>query len=539
MRSALLRGRTALTLRSLSPATWALICGSLLAIVYLVWTPLAPDLAAQVARTNVVRNAGNVSWWTGWFGGLSMPSYSLLAPTSMAILGVRLTGVAAAVAGAWFTGKLVAESRRARAGAVAFAAAQIANVVDGRVTFALGLTCAVAALVAMKSRRVVLAGICAMAAYCASPLAGFFLGLALVALVLVDPGRRRLALAVGGLLLLLALTVALLFPGSGKMPFTLTDTIPAGLCCLGVALFCPNRAVRVTVALLACSLPVFLLVPGAVGDNVTRLAWVCSVPLVVAYAPLRRELLAVVLGLLAIWPSIDLVGQLSASRAASADASFYSPLAAAITAEQAVAGPGAIGQRVEVVDTSNHWASAYLGNGNVSLARGWYRQADVAYNPLFYRDGALNAHSYRVWLDQLAVGWVALPSPSVALDYSAVTEAQLVRSGLDYLTAVWSNADWTLYRVAGATGLAVGARVMALDASSVSLAVDGPHDVALRMRWSPYLVVEAPNGTRTEAACIIDNDGWLGVRLPAAGQYRITSHFDPVNRVRPAQTCQP
>ena len=139
MRSALLRGRTALTLRSLSPATWALICGSLLAIVYLVWTPLAPDLAAQVARTNVVRNAGNVSWWTGWFGGLSMPSYSLLAPTSMAILGVRLTGVAAAVAGAWFTGKLVAESRRARAGAVAFAAAQIANLVDGRVTFALGL----------------------------------------------------------------------------------------------------------------------------------------------------------------------------------------------------------------------------------------------------------------------------------------------------------------------------------------------------------------------------------------------------------------
>src|SRR5207344_339407 len=173
-----------------------------------------------------------------------------------------------------------------------------ANVVDGRVTFALGLTCAVAALVAMKPRRVVLAGICAVAAYCASPLAGFFLGLALVALVLVDPGRRRPALAVGGLLLLLALTVALLFPGSGKMPFTLTDTIPAGLCCLGVALFCPNRAVRVTVALLACSLPVFLLVPGAVGDNVTRLAWVCSVPLVVAYAPLRRELLAVVLGLL-------------------------------------------------------------------------------------------------------------------------------------------------------------------------------------------------------------------------------------------------
>src|SRR5205823_8154692 len=135
------RRRVQLTLRSLSPASWALICGSLLAAIYLIWTPLAPDLAAQVARTNVVRNAGNLSWWTGWFGGLSMPSYSLLAPASMAILGVRLTGVVAAIVGTWLTGKLVAESRRPRAGAVAFAGAQIANLVDGRVTFAMGLTC--------------------------------------------------------------------------------------------------------------------------------------------------------------------------------------------------------------------------------------------------------------------------------------------------------------------------------------------------------------------------------------------------------------
>ena len=537
MVSAARRRPGAFTLRSLSPASWALICGSLLAGLYLIWTPLAPDLAAQVARTNVVRNAGNLAWWTGWFGGLSMPSYSLLAPASMAIFGVRVTGVAAAVAGAWLTGKLVAQSRRPRAGAIAFAAAQIANLVDGRVTFAMGLTCAVAALVAMKSRRGFLAAICAVAAYGASPLAAFFLGLALVALVLVDPGRRRLALSVGGLLVAVAVVMAVLFPGSGRMPFTITDTIPSGLCCLGVALFCPNRTVRVTVALLACSLPIFLLVPGAVGDNVTRLAWVCSVPLVVAYAPLRRELLAVVLALLAIWPVFDLVGQLSAGRAPSSAASFYRPLQRAINAEQARAGPGAIGERVEVVDTSNHWASAYLGS-DVSLARGWYRQADVSYNPLFYRDGALNAYSYRRWLDDLAVGWVALPSPAVPLDYSAVAEGGLVRGGLKYLTAVWSNADWTLYRVTDATGLAVGARATAVDASSVTLVADSGRAVDLRMRWSPYLVVETPGGTRVDGACIADNDGWLRVGLPAAGKYRITGRFDPVNRVKPAQACQ-
>jgi hypothetical protein len=532
------RGRTALTLRSLSPAAWAVICGSVLAVVYLLWTPLAPDLAAQVARTNVIRNAGNLSWWTGWFGGLSMPSYSLLAPQSMAVLGVRVTGVLAAVAGAWLTAKLIGQARRPRAGAVAFAAAQMANLVDGRVTFAMGLTCGVAALLALKYHRGLVAGGCAIAAYAASPLAGFFLGVALVAVILVDPARRRAAGGVGAALIVLALATALLFPGSGRMPFTITDVVPAGLCCLGVALFCPNRTVRVTVGLVACCLPVFLLVPGAVGDNITRLAWVCSVPLVVAYAPLRRTTLASVLALLAIWPAIDLAGQLSSGHEASSEAAFYSPLGAAIAGQQAVAGPGTTGQRVEIVDTRNHWASAYLGE-TFSLARGWYRQADVAYNPLFYREGALTRQSYRVWLDELAVGWVALPVPTVGLDYSAQGEAKLVRAGLDYLTPVWSDANWTLYRVSDATSLALGAEVTGVDAGSVSLRVPHAQSVALRMRWSPYLVVETPAGVPVVGSCIADNNGWLGVGLPAAGVYRVTSHFDVVNRVRSAQACSP
>ncbi len=538
MTSVALRGRAMPQIRTWSPAAWALLCGLALAVLYLLWTPLAPDLAAQVARTNVVRNAGNLSWWTGWFGGLSMPSYSLLAPPSMALLGVRATGVVAAVAGTWFTARLVEQSRRPRAGAIAFAAAQMANLIDGRVTFAMGLACAMAALLAVRAHRPVLTSACAVAAFCASPLAGFFLGIALVAVAMVDPTRRRAAVGVAGLLVVLGVASALLFPGSGQMPFTLTDVVPSGLCCLGVALFCPNRVVRVAVLLVACALPVFLIVPGAVGDNVTRLSWVCSVPLVVAYAPLRREFLALVLAGLATWPAIDLTIQLASGRDASSQPTFYASLSGAITSEQAQLGAGAVGQRVEIVDTKNHWGSTYLGD-TVALARGWYRQADVAYNPLFYRDGALTAQSYRVWLDELAVGWVALPSGDVPLDYSAVREAQLVRGGLSYLSPVWSDPHWTLYRVTEATGLGLGARVTAVDASSVSVSVPRTFPVALRMRWSPYLQVQHPDGTPAPGACIANNSGWVGLRVPAAGDYRISSHLNPVDRVLATQACPP
>ena len=92
-----------------------------LTLVYLRWTPLAPDLAAQVARADVTRKVGNSSWWTGWFGGLSMPTYSVLVPAWMGTIGVRATGVVATVVGAAGCRSLVRDALRPRASAWAFA----------------------------------------------------------------------------------------------------------------------------------------------------------------------------------------------------------------------------------------------------------------------------------------------------------------------------------------------------------------------------------------------------------------------------------
>ena len=123
------------------------------AVAYLWWAPLVPDLAAQVARTNVVHTSGLTSWWTGWFGGLSLPTYSLLGPPSMAILGVRLAGLLAASLGSAATRLLVRdrcdrEQPRSRS-RVAF----LADLLDGRVTFTIGLAFAAWSLVAARSRR--------------------------------------------------------------------------------------------------------------------------------------------------------------------------------------------------------------------------------------------------------------------------------------------------------------------------------------------------------------------------------------------------
>jgi hypothetical protein len=531
----MLIGRVQRAAGRLTPAGWAAVVGCVLAAVYLAWRPLAPDLAAQIARANVVKSAGNVSWWTGWFGGLSLPTYSLLTPSSMAIFGVRATGVAAAVVGGVITARLVANSRRPRAGAIAFSVAEMANLLDGRVTFAVGVTLGAASLLAMQYRRPLFAAPLAAAAYFASPLAGLFLGLVLAAVILTDESRRKASFVVAGLLAALGIGMAVLFPGTGEMPFVATDLVPAGLMCIGVALFCPTKVVRTSALLLLIALPVFLIAPGAIGNNVTRLAWICAAPVAVAYSPLRRWMLAVVLALLALWPTIDVVQQVSSTAAPSSTAAYYQPLLDQLSKQQAAAGPDAVGQRLEVLDPKNHFATVYLA-GKASLARGWDRQADVANDPIFYEKAALNATTYRAWLHDLAVGWVAVPATK--LDYSAVEESKLVAGGLDYLKLVWSTPNWNLYRVTDATRLAEGAQVKTVEPARITIQTPAAGAVYLRVRWSPYLTVRHPDGTMVAGACLADAEGWLNITVPAAGEYRVTSRFDPVARLQSQQRCQ-
>ncbi|MCW2492434.1 MAG: hypothetical protein QOH56_3197 [Pseudonocardiales bacterium] len=516
------------TLRmALSPSLLNRTVGAVLSLgligMYLRWAPLSPDLAAQVARANVVRTQGVSSWWTGWFGGMLLPNYSLLTPSSMALIGVRATAVLAAVVTVAGVRTLARDSLRPRATVIACAATSAADVLNGRVTFAAGVAVGVLALLAIRRPALLTTMALSVGTFAASPLAGLFLGIAMVAIAVSDPKRRRPAIASAVALVGIAGLMTVLFPGTGIMPFSATQAIPAALCGIAVGALARQRGIRVTAFLSVAAMPVFLLFPGAVGENITRFAWVAAVPAFVASAAVSRRVLIIVVALMTLWPASDLVGQLHSGGSESSRATFYQPLIQQLMLGRAQDPQSSIGQRLEALDTSNHWPSVYLSS--MSLARGWDRQADRSNNAVFYQPGALTADSYHAWLHDLAVGWVAVPN--TALDYASKAEAVIVAEHPAYLKLIWSNSDWRLYRVADATPFAVGARVTAVHDTAIDLQTQKPGAVTLRLRWSPYLTLLSMPALLPADTCITDLGGFVHIAIAQPGSYELVSHFNP------------
>ena len=493
-------------------------------VAYLVAPPQVPDLSAQVARAELVQRVGLTVWWQGWFGGLHLPTYSALSPLVMSMLTPPLTGVLSAVASAAAMARLLRSSLRPTAGMAAFLVTDIANLVNGRITFgiglALGLWCLASFRQAPVRSRAAITGTLAVLTCLASPLAGMFLGLATITIVLADRSQNRhslhLTLLVAGSLL----ATGSLFPGAGLMPFEPINLLPAFACTIGVGVLCRGTRLRLGAAAYLLLQLAFLAYPTAVGLNVTRLAWIFAVPLLVAWAGLPRRSLLVVVVAAGLLPMVDLGRQLDAASDRSARSAFYRPLVVALAADQA-ARPHTLGQRVEVIDTRNHWASAHVARQH-PLARGWERQADRANNPLFYASGQIDSAGYHAWLTELAVGWVAVPV--ARLDYASVHEAELVATGPPYLRAIWSNEDWTLYRVVNAPPLARPAAVLEIDDRGLTLAARA-RTVHLAVRWSPYLVVTHRSG-RLVTGCVGRRDGWTFIRIPTPGTYRVVADFD-------------
>jgi len=511
---------------STAPALAVAVSG-VLSVAYVLWTPSAPDLAAQLARAALVRRAGDVWWWTGWFGGISLPTYSVLTPPLMAVLGVSVTGAVLTVAGCWGAGILARDALRPRAAAVAFSLFAMADLVIGRVTFAVGLAFAVWVLVAVRSRWRLAGALLALLCYLSSPLAGLFLGMVLAAIVVVDRTRRVEAAVGCGLLLLIAATTAVLFPGPGLMHYGPVSAITPAAGGALVAISSRTRVVRAAALLALLALVGFWVVPGPVGSNVERLMWVCVVPVLIGCAPLRRRHLALAVAGLTIWPAVTFGVQVSWVLEPTAKASYYAPLVQRLTAARAAGGPASVGQRLEVLDTADHSGSLYLPR-SIAIARGWDRQADEANNPIFYRENELTAAHYHAWLHDLAVGWIAIPTTE--LDYASRAEARLIKAGLQYLRLIWSSADWRLYRVKDAAPLADGATVTSVDPASISIESQAPATVILHVHWSPYLRAVDPKTGQPARVCIKSAGHWLRLELPAAGSFRIVSRFDPTVR---------
>lgn len=522
------------SLRLRSPTTLALGCAVVFALLYIFWTPQVPDLAAQVARAKVARVGGAPVWWGGWFGGITLPSYSAIVPFSMATFGIRLTGVAAVTFSAYGGALLVEKAPRPRAGAIAITLAQAADLLNGRVTFTVGAALGIWALVALRSHREKTAVLLAFMSFLSSPLAGFFVGIIAMVVAILRPDYRRTAGICAAALFFGGVAMSLLFPGTGTMPFPISDAAPAMLACIVVIGVCHQKMIRATAAVLAVSFLPLLIMPLAIGTNATRLAWLAAVPVIIAYAEIRDALIWLCALVVAIWPVSDLVNQLHLAGQPSSSYVFYQPLATALKSDQHTLGPAAMGRRVEVVDTKNHWGSVYLAS--FSIARGWDRQADKADNSIFYQQNLLNPVSYRQWLDSLAVGWVAVPKAPI--DYASRAEAKLVLGGLPYLKQTWSNSDWRLFRVINPAPLATGGTVIKIDSHGVTLNATANRPIDLKVRYSTYIGAVDPKTKAQLTACIVDNDGWLRVTLPTSVRVRLTSDFKPV-RSRPPGCAAP
>jgi len=141
--------------------------------------------------------------------------------------------------------------------------------------------------------------------------------------------------------------------------------------------------------------------------------------------------------------------------------------------------------RVEAVDTVGHWPAEYLPASGIPLARGWFRQDDFPGNAVLY--GRLTPAQYRAWLRGLGVRYVLLSGAQP--DYSAKSEATLLRSGRSGLRLVFRSPNLTIFGLPAPAGILSGGpatRLLALTQTRLVLRVVHPGHYRLAVRYSPY-----------------------------------------------------
>jgi hypothetical protein len=527
---------------------WLVAWTAAIVAVWLVVNPRTPDLAAQVYRVGLYRELGLAVWDEHWYAGHDLLGYSLIYPPLAALVGMRLLGAVCVLASSILFERLVRPSygAAARWGAALFAVAALGDVWSGRLTFALGVSLALAAGLALARERWLWAG--ALAALCAaaSPVAGALLGLAALSVALARRSPRMLLVAaVPAAAVVLAMAV--LFPEGGWEPYPVLS-FAATMAVVGAFLLAlPRHArlLRIGACVYALACVACVAVHSPVGSNIERYAVLLAAPLLLCArlaAPGAspsadvarpaglsargvggpawlgaRMTPAAVLALCAtavwvVWGPARETLAVAGSEATSA--SYYAPVERFVARVEA---PPASPVRVEVPLTRSHWEAALLAP-SVSLARGWDKQMETRYEGVLLSH-ALTAASYERWLHAQAVSYVALPD--VPLDPSSASEGQLIRGGLPYLREAFRSAHWRIFRVLGATPIASGpGRLTSLGHDSFALDARTPGSFVVRVRFTRYLTITRGDGCVEPAA-----GGWTAVSVRASGPAVIAARF--------------
>ncbi len=489
---------------------------AVLVAVWLLLDPRTPDLAAQVYRVGLFEHQGFAVWDEHWYAGHALPGYSLLFPPLASLLGLRVLAALSALASAALFERLVlgVYGPAARWGAVWFAVAAVGDIWLGRLTFALGVTFAVAAVLALVRGHPRWAALLAALCAAASPVAGVLLGL----VALTDALARRSPRALVALALPAAVVVvplALLFPEGGYEPFPIRSFATVALVTLLFLWALPSgeRLLRTggVVYLLACVLALAVHTP--MGSNIERYAVLLAGPLLLCAHVGRRQstpALAIALvgiALFTVWGPVRETKAVAGNE--STKASYYAPVLGFL------ADHGGALKRVEVPLTRSHWEAALMAP-MVSLARGWEKQLDEKDDGVLLTPG-LTAAEYSRWLHEEAVSYVALPD--TPLDPSSAQEGRLIRRGLPYLRTVFKSRHWTMYAVRDQTPLLEGpGRLTSLGHDSFALRATAPGRFLVRVRYTPFWTLTDGGGRVSEAP-----RGWTYVSAHRPGPLRITA----------------
>jgi len=493
------------------------LVAALLAAAYMIVAPAGADLPAQLLRVKLFADQGFGLWNNSWYGGHYLLGYSVLFGPLGWLLGPRFVAALASVGTAAAFAALAFEvyGDDAWLGASWLGAATVTELLSGRLTFALGLCGAALTALFLERRQPRWAAVCAVATALASPVAGLFVALAGAAVGWHGlKARIRIEIAGGiaaiSIQILLLGTAALLFPSGGYQPFAFGTLWPLlAAAALIVALRPGELITTVTVLYIGGCLAAYL-IHTPVGSNAARLGELVAGPLVaLVLAPRRAWLLLALVALPLTYLQVhDAVTDLQHGTPDNGVA-YYRPLLRFLRAQPGI-------WRVEVPATRGHWESYWLAP-EVTLARGWERQTDIADNRLFYEPG-LSAARYESWLHALAVHYVAVTDAPP--DYSARAELRLIHGGLPYLQVVKRLAPWTVYAVTDATPIAGGAgRVVSIAPSSLRLAIARPGSIDLRVRWSPYWQLSGVRG------CVAPAGQFTRISADAAGRARLSMSF--------------
>jgi hypothetical protein len=493
------------------------------AVAFYIVRPGVNDLWAARARASAADHGVGLDYWFSWFGGGSTPgNYSIVTPYLSAAIGTELVLALATVVSTVLVCYLVRDTPHATAAAWLGAVALICTMWSGRVPFGLGAAPALGALLALRYGKRWMVVVLTIVSISASPLAGAFLVLGLSGTFLTT--RTKQYRPIIGYVVIPAgiafILTTLAFGAPGPEPFTnaLLGALAAGL--ILVYSGAPDH-LRTTFGVTAIAVVVAWAVPNGVGSNIARFVW-----FVLPVAALALSTKRIAIALLATAPlvaigSITTVTDLVHASEPISSVAYYKTLVNRLDNI-----PDLRNYRVELVDHGGRAGYDALLD-HAWLARGWETQEDTALNAPLTED-PLDPVTYKLWLDNNAVGYVALPSASVV----TYPEYKLVSSDVPtYLTRIWWDAKWDLFRVDDPTPIvAKPASMIRHDQKSMTLRVPCRCTVAVRVRWSRFLTAAlqepTPSGRGTvdatpsqNADLVDDGSGWTVLTTHKPGVY--------------------